>query len=204
MYLKTRIYFVSFPGKHILASIGLLMLLTANGASAAYDVGLYCQLVVTGTKLPSFDSCQDYFVCQTDGYTEESCPATESFDKNAQSCKPASAVKCNYGAENPCANVADGFVQNPENCYAWIGCKNEVETNRGTCPDQQYYDVTLGRCEWGTCTNNQGDDIVQIENLCEIMANGAFFGDSKDCKTYHKCVDGKMVSGSCNGNYVSK
>ncbi|XP_061402719.1 peritrophin-48-like [Musca vetustissima] len=192
--------------KQIFLGIAIVMAICLNGATAEYDVARYCQLVTTGTKLPSLNDCQTYYTCQADGsYQTSTCLNSQSFDKNSQSCKPSSTVTTCIDALSPCANVAgEGWVQDPENCVKWIYCKNQKQSGSGTCPTKQYFSNEAGGCIYGTCTNANDEDggFTEISNLCELMANDVFFGDFESCDAWHKCTSGTMKSGTCNTGLV--
>uniref|UniRef100_A0A1I8NQ39 Chitin-binding type-2 domain-containing protein n=1 Tax=Stomoxys calcitrans TaxID=35570 RepID=A0A1I8NQ39_STOCA len=184
--------------KHLLASVTVLVVLTAHGASATYNVSEYCQLVTPGTKLPSLDSCQTYYTCQSGGgYIPSACSGTENFDKNSQSCKASSNSVCNIGLDNPCSNVkTEGWVTNPNDCTGWIYCKNGATAGSGPCPNDQMFSYSKQQCIYGKCTNNNQGGDVQIENLCEIMPNYVYFGDFEDCSAWHTCTP-ELQNGNC-------
>ncbi|XP_073840044.1 peritrophin-48 [Musca autumnalis] len=195
-------------GKNLYLGLALFMAVSLNTAMAAYNVTHYCQLVQTGTKLPSLDDCQTYYTCLADGsYQESSCLTAQSFDKNAQACKPASTVPCTAGVENPCENQqVNTWVQDPQDCTKWMYCKNQKVDGGGSCPDGQYFSNEKVACIYGKCTNSNDDDdgdgLTEIANLCELMANNVFFGDFEECNAWHKCIDGKMTNGTCNSGLV--
>lgn len=182
------------------------MAVSLNGAMAAYNVTHYCQLVETGTKLPSLDNCQTYYTCLANGgYQEDNCLSSQAFNKNTQSCQAASMVGCTAGAANPCENKNDGWVQDPSNCVNWIYCSKQQQSGSGSCPVGQYFSNDKGQCIWGQCTNmdDTNGELTEVANLCELMANNKYFGDFEECNAWHMCIDGTMKNGTCNGSLVS-
>ncbi|XP_075161261.1 peritrophin-48 [Haematobia irritans] len=186
--------------KHLLASVAVLLALMANGASAAYNVSNYCQLVQPGTKLPSMDSCQTYYTCQSNGaYVSSACSGTENFDKNSQSCKAASTTPCVTGLDNPCSALkGDLWVPNPNDCTGWVYCSDGKNAGSGPCPNNQIFSYTKQQCVYGTCTNS---DEVVIQDLCEIMPTNIYFGSFEDCTAWYTC-NPDLTSGNCKTGLV--
>lgn len=191
--------------KTVLASVAtILFALVIQNANAEYNVAQYCQLVPSGTRMPSFDSCQNYYTCNSDGtVTAASCTSTQSFDKNSQSCTASSAVNCYYGLSNPCANKNNVFVPNVSNCNGWIWCANNAQKGSGNCGTGQVFDAVKGACVYGSCDNDgTGNSANDVQNVCEIMKSGAWFGSFDNCARWNTCNNLEITTGLCQSGLV--
>ena len=171
-------------------AVCLLIATVLHTASAAYNITAQCLLVKSGTKLPSTESCANYYVCQNQGYTENICDNGYSFDKDRQSCQPAANVDCFYGLANPCLNKNVSFVPQVGTCGGWIYCSNNAEAGRGNCPSGTVF--KSGDCVYGDCIN-EADKPDTSMNICDVMPINTFFGNSVDCSQYQVCTQDQAV-----------
>lgn len=108
-----------------------------------YSVLQYCQLVKSGTKLPSSDSCQKFYSCQSaNKITEDKCASTEVFDKDTQSCivKKLKDCKLDYDKNGDIKNICDImendiFFGDFKDCQKWHKCKQDKPMSTGKCPE---------------------------------------------------------------------
>ncbi|KAM7356303.1 peritrophin-48-like [Cochliomyia hominivorax] len=185
-----------------------LMLLVLGFAHAEYDVGKYCQLVKTNTKLPSLTSCQTFYVCQgSNQYMTLFCPTGTYFNKNSQSCE-TSNDSCSNGVHNPCFNHNNQFVSDSKYCNEWHYCLQNAIASSGECPPGQRFSYENQSCIYGECSgasiggNNNNNNVNsnnnnEIGNICQIMPEGQFFGDFNNCSNWHKCINMEDRRGHC-------
>nr|AAD25103.1 peritrophin-48 precursor [Chrysomya bezziana] len=186
--------------KTLTATLALILLAFAQ---ADYDVASYCQLVQSGTKLPSLDSCQNYYTCVSNGLpTLSSCSSGYVFNKDSQQCVPTGSFNCFFGVANPCQNQDKKFVPSAKQCNEWHYCLAGAIAGTGTCKEGQIFNFAKQSCVYGECSNT-GNNILDSPNLsvCQIMPHGIYFGDNTNCSTWHKCSGMEEKKGTCpNGD----
>ncbi|XP_065361609.1 peritrophin-48-like [Calliphora vicina] len=173
-------------------------------ANAEYDVAKYCQLVETGTKLPSMNACQTYYICGPGGQPiQANCTDGTVFSKNAQNCVAEANSNCYFGLNNPCENRDKEFAPNTKACNQWYYCvKNEI-AGSGSCAIGQIFSASSGTCVYGHCeSGGNGNGYTDVQNVCQIMSDGMFFGDNEQCNAWHKCNGMMKTSGDCRNQLV--
>ncbi|XP_065360552.1 peritrophin-48-like [Calliphora vicina] len=186
----------------LVASVAIILATFAcQMSNAEYDAATYCPLVPVGTKFPSFQSCQTFYTCQANNkVVESSCPGSDVFSKDAQSCVSASSANCYNDVANPCENKDGTWVPDSRDCRMWHYCSKGAIAGSGSCANGQYFDGTAGMCVNGKCPNSGGS--TEITNLCQIMQNNQFFGDFDNCATWHKCSGPVMHTAKCNKGLI--
>lgn len=174
--------------------MAMVALMLMGFTQAEYNVTHYCQLVKPGTKLPSLDSCENYYTCLANGQiTADSCGSGQVFNKDVQQC---GIYKC---FDNPCQNEHKKFVPSFTKCGEWHYCENSSSSGVGSCPKGQILDYDLQSCKHGDCSKNGGDTV----NDCQIMPNGIYFADTKKCENWYKCNGLDKKEGECKDGNVS-
>ncbi|XP_037937423.1 peritrophin-48 [Teleopsis dalmanni] len=181
----------------------LLALAISSNAQVTVNMDHVCALVADNTLISTGSSCDSYYSCLGGVATLQSCPPTQYFSKDDQTCVPSSEMNCYSNGEDPCSGATVGtWVSVPGTCSDFYYC-SATGALRSSCPYGENFDTASQSCVFASqlpcgITDN-GDDspgIVSI-NLCTYMQNGMYFGNPTSCTGWNKCTNNLMISGDC-------
>ncbi|EDX11195.1 peritrophin-44 [Drosophila simulans] len=173
--------------------LGCVLCLVASVALSA-SAGEYeelCRLFKNGTKVRKPGTCDQYIQCYDGNGTVLTCPSNQSFNPSKGSCVDTLANSNKY-CGNRCEGLDGEWVADPTECHKYFYCMNGVPL-AGMCPGGQHFDERSQSCQYGV------DSIcVDVNNICELVAENTKFRNENDCAYYYECdKTGNHASKSC-------
>lgn len=166
--------------------------------NAEYEIEKYCKLTQPGIKLPSSDSCEEYYTCGLDEKpSKETCPSNLVFSKDAQGCVPVSEGNCFFGFSNPCQNKHREYSYSSKGCNWYSYCYDGKVANNYTCPAGQRFNAAQNICVNGNCGSSKQSAVLDI---CNIMPENVYFGDFENCRAWYQCIGTQLRSGFCGSD----
>jgi Chitin binding Peritrophin-A domain len=190
------------------------------------DENARCVGVEDYTYIPSFESCNEYYMCRNDTAYLQSCPPGTYFDMERQTCDLPQNVVCDITTtqsteptesptipspapttttiappEDICEGVPDGqFVRSPFSCYIYHVCEDgDIEATR-FCPIGEWFDQELQECD---NIDNVDCDIGEPTtpspggDICEGIPNGQFVRSPDACHIFYECNGGNAEEMIC-------
>ncbi|XP_016955110.1 peritrophin-44 [Drosophila biarmipes] len=172
---------------------GGLLLLTSSASSASLgDYEELCRLFKNGTQIRKPGTCDQYIQCFDGEGTLLSCPSGQSFDPNKNACVATLADSHKY-CGNRCEGLDGEWVADPTECHSYFYCLNGTPL-QGICPVGQHFEESSQSCLYGT--NSQ---CVDVNNICELVADGTKFRKEADCSYYYECdKSGNHAAKACS------
>ncbi|EDV52474.1 uncharacterized protein Dere_GG16088 [Drosophila erecta] len=173
--------------------LGSLLLVASFAPSASVgDYEELCRLFKNGTRIRKPGTCDQYIQCYDGDGTLLTCPSNQLFSPSEDKCVGTMANSNKY-CGNRCEGLDGEWVADPTECRKYFYCMNGVPL-AGMCPAGQHFDESSQACLYGV------DSIcVDVNNICELVAEKTKFRNEKDCSYYYECdKNGKHASKSCS------
>ncbi|XP_017121527.1 peritrophin-44 [Drosophila elegans] len=172
---------------------GCLLLVTCQPAfsASAGDYEELCRLFKNGTQIRKPGTCDQYIQCFDGEGTLVSCPSGQSFDPNKAKCV-ATLANSNQYCGNRCEGLDGVWVSDPTECHKYFYCMEGVPL-AGMCSVGQHFEESSQSCLHGVDSH-----CVDVNNICELVAEKTKFRNEDDCGYYYECdKNGKHSSQKC-------
>ncbi|KAH8364570.1 hypothetical protein KR084_008438, partial [Drosophila pseudotakahashii] len=160
---------------------GCLVLMTSSASSASLgDYEELCRLFKNGTQIRKPGTCDQYIQCFDGEGTLLTCPSGQSFDPNQNNCVDTLDSSHKY-CGNRCEGLDGQWVSDPTECHKYFYCANGVPLE-GLCPLGQHFAESSQSCLHGA-----DSQCVDVNNICELVAEKTKFRKEDDCSYYYEC-----------------
>ncbi|KAH8411088.1 hypothetical protein KR222_002346, partial [Zaprionus bogoriensis] len=158
-----------------------------------------------GQYLPKDGSCTNYYICQNDEATPQSCASGSYFDTALLACVVDEDNKNCW--ENFCIGKKDGaWVADNENCTLFYVCAAEKAIAQ-ECSNGTYFDGSGPHCVPGTCPDKTKTTTTTPATGCDCedgSRDGQLVANKDNCRQYYICENGVLVLGDClKGNFFN-
>ena len=216
MVLKSHLFEVNKSFKMVHAKSFVLWTFVLVACALAKDSELVnevpkildiCALMPHGTTILRPGSCTNWIKCSSNednnnqGYEEGSCLFGLYYDKNTGKCDLAERVNCPYDSRpnSRCEDEKDDtFLSDPNNCTAYIFCKNGEELH-ANCPGDLVFHPEKAACVYKqdyTCPPQAL--LPKPHPMCLSISDNRTFADELSCETFHTCQKGVLAIHKCD------
>lgn len=167
----------------------------------------YCLGQSNNVLVGNPNSCTGYYRCTDEVAVPLECPEGNYFNVGLGACVPGDCpaytttpASIDTTTQPPntevCCGQPDGaVVPDPDNCYAYYYCKDQLAENV-QCEPGYYFDKVDKICALGVCPS---DEICTCPGGYE---NGDIVKHPDNCMLFYICNNGDMVEKTCGyGNY---
>ncbi|XP_065361073.1 peritrophin-44 [Calliphora vicina] len=169
-------------------SVALITIIAAQNS----DYTKLCRLFKNNTKIRVPGSCHQYIVCNGDSGDIFSCANNLKYSAKDQKCMN-DFTDSKRICENRCTGVKDGtWVADPTNCHGYYYCQNG-KALASSCERQYYFEEK----PTPMCVYPRYSTCIDVNNICELVADNTQFRNEMDCSQYYKCAK-NILSPSTN------